>query len=82
MVLKGEMEGCSVAVLKDDGCNTNVVSKEFVNHNPHLFDLRRCNISVTHCKKDSSEHADQLILSRKLCIGSHTYVSNWAVADC
>lgn len=82
IVLTGEMEGRSVAVLKDDDCNTNVVSKEFVNHNPHLFDLRECNISVTHSKKDSTEHAHQLILNGTLCIGSHYYVSNWAVADC
>ena len=30
LVLSGTMNGLSVRVLKDDGCNTNVVSREFL----------------------------------------------------
>lgn len=82
LVLQGELVCRKVAVLKDDGCNTNVISKDFATRNAHLFDIRDCDIPVSHSKKDTTEVATQIILQGKLRIGGHVYVSNWAVADC
>lgn len=81
MIFKGKMEGQSAEMLMDDGCNTNLVSKDSVNKRSLLFDLLKCNISVAHSKKDSTEPSKKLILNGRLCIGSNFYVSNWAVED-
>ena len=82
LVLDGELGVRKVSILKDDGCNTDVVSRDFAHRNAHLFDLMQCSIPVSHSKKDTSELATQVIVRRNLQIGTHQYLSNWAVADC
>ena len=82
IVFEGKMHGVAAQILKDDGCNTNVVSKDFVQKHSHLFNIEDTAITVTHSKRDSIEMASQVIIRGTICIGSHSYCSNWAVADC
>lgn len=42
IVLDGSLEGKRVRVLKDDGCNTNVVSHEFFRKHRKNFNWERC----------------------------------------
>lgn len=71
-----------VSALKDDGCNTNVISKDFVDKHPHLFRIEDTNITVIHSKKESREVATQVVMGTGIRIGTQSYRSNWAVADC
>ena len=50
MVIDGTLEGKNVKILKDDGWNTNVLSKAFFNKNHKLFKWRRDDIVVWHSK--------------------------------
>ena len=82
MVLDGSLEGKRVRVLKDDGCNTNVVSREFFRKNRGLFNYDKCDVEVKHSDKNSNEKASKVILGATLRIGKHKYKSNWLVANC
>lgn len=48
IVLDGELSGKKVRVLKDDGCNTNVVSQEFFQKNQSRFHVAKVNVDVMH----------------------------------
>ena len=80
-VLKGKLNGLDVQVLKDDGCNTNLVSKKFVEKNRNCFNIKKKKIPIHHSKKGSDEMACEYIANGTLMIGSHTYTSNWVVGD-
>ena len=82
MIIDGNLEGKNVKVLKDDGCNTNVVSKAFFNKNRKLFKWRRDDIEVWHSKSKSLENSTEVIQGATLRIGKHSYKSNWVVASC
>ena len=81
IVLKGMIAGKEVRVLKDDGCNTNVLSSSFVRRFSHLLDVRECEIIVAHSKKKSQEVSNKVVVNAAIQIGSHAYSSNWAVVD-
>ena len=81
-VLDGSLEGKRVKVLKDDGCNTNVVSHEFFQKNRKFFRWKSCNVEVKHSKSGSLENSTQVIQGATLKVGSHVYQSNWLVANC
>ena len=82
ILLNGSLGGIRVKVLKDDGCNTNVVSQEFFRRNRKNFNWKGCNVEVSHSHKGSVENSSQVILGATLTIGKHSYKSNWLVASC
>ena len=82
IVLDGSLDGKRVRVLKDDGCNTNVVSHEFFSKNRRYFKWKKCKIEVRHSKSDSVENSSKVILGATLVVGKHSYKSNWLVANC
>ena len=82
IVLDGKRNGVNLRVLKDDGCNTNVVSKGFVKKFQHCLKVVDDNIMVQHSNKDSKERASQIVLNGTLKIGNHSYKSNWVVSNC
>lgn len=82
MVLNGKINGKKVEVLKDDGCNTNVISRTFLNRNKALFTLGASAVTISHSRKDSQETIDNFIINTTVTIGSHEYIGNWTVADC
>lgn len=81
IVLDGKINGVKVRVLKDDGCNTNVVSKRLVKKFRHCFKVVDDDVLVQHSDKDSNERSSQVVLNGTLKIGNHTYTSNWVVAN-
>lgn len=78
----GVMAGRQVVVLKDDGCNTNVISKSFVDANRHLLDVRLSPATINHSNKNSVEETNEIVIDAEVEIGSHKYRSNWIVSDC
>ena len=77
------MNGLSVRVLKDDGCNTNVVSKEFLAkyRSRNIFEVCQVNVTVEYSQKGTKEEASEVRLNGTLRLGAHTYTSNWIVAN-
>ena len=73
IVLDGELNGVKVRVLKDDGCNTNVVSKILVKKFRHCFKVVEDDVLVQHSDKDSDKRSSQVVLNGTLNIGNHTY---------
>jgi len=82
LVLDGTLDMKRVRVLKDDGCNTNVVSHEFFQKNKSCFKWKHCNVEVRHSEADSVEKSSQVVLGATVRIGKHSYKSNWLVANC
>lgn len=82
ITLFGTVAGQQVTILKDDGCNTNVISRTFVNRNRHLFNIEKTSVTIHHSNKKIVEKAEEVIVGAEIGIGSHTYRSNWIVADC
>lgn len=68
--------------LKDDGCNTNVLSKDFVRHNRAILRVFRTDIKISHSRKTAEESSDEMVTDTELQIGAHRYNSNWAVVNC
>ena len=82
ILLDGSLEGKRVRVLKDDGCNTNVVSRDFFRRNKKHLKFEECDVQVKHSNIDSIENSSTVILGATLKIGKHSYKSNWLVANC
>jgi len=82
LVLDGDLNGKRVRVLKDDGCNTNVVSHDFFMNNRKLFSVVKKNVEVRHSKRETVEEASEIILGGTVRIGTHVFKSNWVVASC
>jgi hypothetical protein len=61
-VMNGTLNDRNVLILKDDGCNTNVVSKKFVQNNSEAFKTVRRNFTVNHSAEDKVEQATQVLL--------------------
>ena len=72
LVLSSTMNGLSVKVLKDDGCNTNVVSREFLAkyRNRNIFEVCQEDVTVQPSQKGTKEEASEVILNRTLRLGS------------
>lgn len=81
LVMSGRMIGQSVSVLKDDGCNTNVLSTHFVNKHAHQLQIQKASFQILHSKRNTTEQASQLVVNATVHLGGHKYTSNWAVAD-
>ncbi len=82
MVVEGSLNGKPIRVLKDDGCNTNAVSREFLKFNSELFKVVQRPVEVMHSEYNTVEKASEVILGAELRIGTHVYTSNWVLASC
>lgn len=82
IVFKGEVCKVPVRILKDDGCNTNIISSTFVLKHASKLEIQPANISIFHSKRQSSELSDKVVLDATVKIGDHNYKSNFVVADC
>jgi hypothetical protein len=82
IVMNGTLNERNVRILKDDGCNTNVVSKKFVQKNAGAFKTMCRNVTVNHSAEDKVEQATQVLLEGNFKMGNHEYVSNFVVANC
>lgn len=82
IVLRGCLEGIKADVLKDDGCSTNVISRDFALRHANVLDIRDSEMTITHSKRGSEEKSLQIAVGARIQIGGHDYLSNWAIADC
>lgn len=80
-MLEGVMEDQHVRVFKDDGCNINAISKEFVNKNRIRFKIISKRTNIKHSKKSSSETSDSMASNGTLQIRNRKYTSNWILTD-
>lgn len=78
----GTIAGRQATILKDDGCNTNVMSKTFVQMYRHLLDVRPTTATINHSSKHVKEESGEMVVGAEVEIGPHQYTSNWVVADC
>lgn len=75
------MIGEKVRILKDDGCNTNIISSDFVNKHRSKLDVRRYNLTIHNSNKATQEEATEIVWDTEIKIGNTAYRSNWAVAQ-
>lgn len=80
--LCGTVVGQQVVVLKDDGCNTNVMSTSFVNKNLHLVNIKGTSVTINHSNREVTEDVNEIVVDAEIQMGSHKYKSSWIVADC
>jgi Retroviral aspartyl protease len=80
--LRGKFNGIPVKILKDDGCNTNVVSRAFVKKHKNLFNVVNKKMIVNHSCEGLNEEVSQVVLNGNLTLGNHRYTSNFVVASC
>lgn len=76
------MAGRALTVLNENGCHTNVISREIAARNRHLLHIHKRKSVVRHSKKDLVETTSEIFLDTELEIRQHRYRSNWIIADC
>lgn len=81
ITLCGTLAGQQLTILKDDGCNTNVLSKTFVNKNRHLLNIQKEQSVISHSDKDYIETSSDIVVDAEVEIGCYKYRSNWVVAN-
>lgn len=79
---KGLFAGRELVVLKDDGCNTNVVSKEFYKRNASYLNTRKSRMLISRSEKSNTVKVNMIILDTEIKIDEHRYRSNWDIAKC
>lgn len=70
-----------VSILKGDGCNTGIVSKEFVRWNEHICEMKNKKMTIKHSEKQRDEHSNELFTNGTLELESHRYICNWITAN-
>lgn len=80
--IEGTLNGIPVVILKDDGCNTNVISKRFVRENRKKLKFKEIRTMISHSKEGLDEISRECVFNATVRIGSHCYTSNWIVGDC
>lgn len=82
MVLYGIINGRQCKILKDDGCNTNIISTDFVKRNGKILKIINNKLSIEHSQENSSELISGVVVDAIVQIGRHQYRSNWAIVNC
>lgn len=67
--------------LKDDGCNTNVISRDFVEKNRHRLTIINQPVTINHSEKDEEETVNEVVINAEIKLGNLTYNSNWAIGN-
>lgn len=80
-LLPGTILGKQVAVLKYDGCNSNVLSSDFMRRNRGVLHIRREDTITKHSDKSRNESSPEVVLNVTVNISDHQYTSNWALAS-
>jgi hypothetical protein len=80
-LMNGTLYERNFRIVKDDGYNNNVVSKQFVQKNAGAFKKMCRNVTVNHSAENKVEQATQVLLKGKLKIWKHEFVSNFFVVN-
>lgn len=76
LFLCGIVNDSQFKVLKDDGCNTNILSSEFVKRNRKLLNVSKTFLNIEHSDDNFSENASEVVLDVTIQIGKHQYRYN------
>eukprot|EP00171_Calliarthron_tuberculosum_P008045 IDg8045t1 len=71
MTIRVLIAGQQVTVLKDDGCNTNVISSEFYQRNKHLLTVDVTETCISHSKRGAVEISKHLVKNATLHLSQH-----------
>lgn len=80
LILKGMLCGQQVTILKEEICNTNVLSYDFVRRLQYQHDLNEANIEISHSQVSSTENSLFLAANAKIQLTKHAYTYDWSVA--
>lgn len=69
-------------ILKDDGCNKDVIFSECESHNRLFFYIQNCRAIIQDSNKHSSENSSKVIKNGENSIRNHIDWYNWAVRNC
>lgn len=78
--MKEKLEGKDVVILKDDGCNPTVISRQYLKRNSGQFHTRSCSNTVTHTKEDCKEAFPSIFIDSLLRMVSQRYTSNCKIS--
>lgn len=81
-MLRGMMMGREAVVCKDNGCNTNVLSREFVKRNRQLLKIQKRKSIIRRSSRESIKTVSKIVMDADIEIGKHRYRSTWVVANC
>lgn len=82
LVLYGNIYSLQCKILKDDGCNTNIISADFIKKNRKYFTKINKALPIKNSYEHSSETTNMVVLDAVLQIWKHQYRPNWAVVNC
>lgn len=82
IVLNAILNAEEVGALKDDGWNTNMVSREFLDKNRDKLHIFNTPFTVRHSEKKTVEESIEAIIGGTIRIEAHEYTTNWAVECC
>ena len=77
IVFRGKMKGSADKILKDDGRNTNILSRHFVERHPELFNVDNTAMCISHSKRGFTEEALYVALNAALTIGTTATSRTW-----
>eukprot|EP00171_Calliarthron_tuberculosum_P005965 IDg5965t1 len=75
LVMNGRIIGQSVTVLKDDGCNSNVISSNFVRKHASRLAIKKASFQILHSKHDTMEQASRVVLNATVHLGMPWHVA-------
>lgn len=65
------MAGQQVTVLKDDGWNTNVMSRTFLENNRHLLNIKKTALNINNSNNRSVELSSEMMFDNEIEIENH-----------
>lgn len=80
-VLYGMINGRQCKIRKDGGCNTNIISTEFVNRNRNYMKIFNKKLQIDHSNDQITATTPGIVIDAEVQIGKHTYRSNWAISN-
>ena len=82
IVFGGTANRIEATILKDDGCNTNVISRDFYHKYATAFNAETIEgVKIQHSSRSSSENANTVLKNVNIAICNHRYISDFLVAD-
>lgn len=69
-------------MLKDDGCNTNVISRDSFKKLGQMLNIQNVAFVISHSNKNENETSNEMVLDAKIELGQYQYRWNWIVANC
>lgn len=81
MTMRGMLHGREVTILKEDGSNSNVISKDIIKKYVYQLDTRDAEVNISHLKKDTGAKETSVVVGATIQIGDHWYTSHWVVSN-